>query len=76
MPTTRTDTLHRVTIVPLERPAPADDMRNADDRAQAAAELAHWSAWPYEVEVETDDGTVNLYGHAARDWFLAWSATL
>lgn len=65
--------IKRLSIYPLQQPKPADDMRNPDDRVQAAVELKHWLEWPYELEIETTDGDVdNFYGHEARGFLRRW----
>jgi hypothetical protein len=65
----------RISIHPLPRPAPADDLRKAEDRDQAARELKHWTEWPFEIEVEEADGGIDvLYGHEARLFLKEWTA--
>jgi hypothetical protein len=62
----------RISIYPLARPAPADDPMNADDRSLVVREYRHWLAWPFEVEVETGDDTLHLYGTEAREYLAAF----
>lgn len=77
MTTSAAPIIRRVSIYPLARPAPANNLRLAEDRDQAACELRQWHEWPYEVEVELEDGHLeNYYGTVGRAWLLAWTATL
>lgn len=65
--------IKRMSIYPLKQPAPADDLRNPDDRVQAAVELKHWLEWPYELEIESDEhGVDTFYGHEAREFLTRW----
>jgi hypothetical protein len=72
MHTPTSDAPTRISIYPLARPAPADDATNPDERAHVVAEYRHWLAWPWEVEVEQDGATANLYGHEAREFLAAF----
>lgn len=67
--------IKRISIYPLARAAPADDLTNPDDRVQAAQELKHYLEWPFEVEIETDEVTDVFYGHEARDFLRRWLDT-
>jgi hypothetical protein len=67
------DDVEAVTLRPMTKPNPADDLTSADDRDQAARELRDWTRFPFTVEVERGDGqTVYLFGLEARDFVAAY----
>lgn len=68
------DDISGIAIRQEPKPKPADDMTRAEDRDQAARELAQWTRFPFTVVAEIRDTTdvAYLYGTEARDLVRAW----